>query len=289
MQHKVLVGLAVALVAGPAAVLAELPSAEQICINKINSDGVKVQAAQLKLNDGCVKDAVKTQLSPGPAADACIELDGKGKVAKKRASTTADITKKCGTTPSIFFAGATVTNDAAEEGAKALLRDVFGPTLGALQSCDTNASECACQVKVINRLSKMERAMAKIWLQCKKAAMKGSKEPFAPVGAITNAELEQCVTNAALTGGLSVAADTKGKIADAKSQLAASADQFCAKGAVDEFAGGECAGFSTPPTLDSAGLADCMEAQAKCRLCETINLTDALAIDCDAWAGITCP
>lgn len=289
MQRKVLIGLAVAAMVVPAAVWAELPNAEQICINKMNSDGVKVQAAQLKLNDGCVKDAVKTQLVPGPAADACIELDAKGKVAKKRASTTADITKKCGTTPSIFFSGDTVTNDAAENGAKALVRDVFGPTLGALQSCDTNASECACQVKVINRLSKMERAMAKIWLQCKKAALKGSKEPFVPVGAITNAELEQCVTNAALTGGLSVAADTKGKIASAKDQLRDSAEQFCGAGAVDEFAGGECAGFSTPPTIDGAGLADCMEELAKCRLCEMVNLTDALAIDCDAWAGTTCP
>ncbi len=289
MRRKGFIGLALAALFVPGTIWAELPKAEQICINKINSDGVKVQAAQLKVNDGCVKDAVKTSLTPGAVADPCIEADAKGKVAKKRSKTVSDITKKCGTTPSIFFSGSTVTNDAAEEAAKDLLRDIFGPTLGALQSCDTNASECACQVKIVNRLSKMERAMAKQWLQCKKAAMVGSKEPFAPTGALTNAELQQCVTNGTLTGGLSVESDTKQKISKAKGQLVDSAEQFCGAGTVDEFAGGECAGFSTPPTVDGAGLADCMEEQARCRLCEMINLTDALAIDCDAWAGIACP
>jgi len=289
MRRTFFVSVLLAVMTAPSALWAELPKAEQICINKINSDGVKVQAAQLKVNDGCVKDAVKTSLTPGTAADACLELDGKGKVLKKRMSTTADIVKKCGVTPSIFFTGANTTNDAGEDTAKALVRDAFGPTLGSLQPCDTDKNACACQVKVINRLSKLERAMAKVWLRCKKAAMIGSKDPFTPIGAVSNGELEQCVTNTALAGGLSVEADTKGKVAKAKDQLKTSAEQFCAKGGVDEFAGGECDGFSTPPTLDGSGLADCMEAQARCRLCEMINLTDALAINCDAWAGIACP
>lgn len=288
MSRNVLIGLALVAIAVPASVWAELPKADQTCINKINSDGVKVQAAQLNVNDGCVSDAVKTQASPAPAASTCIDADAKGKVGKKRGKTTADITKKCGTTPAVFFTGDTVTNDAAEDGAKALLRDAFGPTLGALLSCDTNAAECACQAKISNRLSKLERAIGKIWLQCKKDALTAGGS-FTPSGATTNAQLEQCVTNGALAGGLSVAADTKGKIAKATDQLKVSAEQFCAKGSVDEFAGGACAGFSTPPTLDGAGLAGCMEDQARCRFCEMVNATDALNIDCDAWVGTTCP
>lgn len=289
MRRKGFIGLALAAMFVPGTLWAELPKAEQICINKMNSDGVKVQAAQLKVNDGCVKDAVKTSLTPQAVADACIEADSKGKVAKKRAKTVADIPKKCAPAPSIFFSGAVTTNDAAEEGAKALLRDVFGPGLGSLWPCDTNPAECVCQVKVINRVSKMERAMAKIWLQCKKAAMVGSKPPFSPTGAVSNAELQQCVTNGVLPGGLSVEADTKGKIADAKGQLVDTAEQFCGAGGADEFFGGLCSGFSNPPTIDGAGLANCMEDLAQCRLCEMINLTDALAIDCDSWAGIPCP
>lgn len=288
MSKKVLMSLAVAIVAAPSLLLAELPKAEQICINKMNNDGVKVQAAQLKVNDGCVADAVKTQLSPGASANACVEADPKGAVNKKRLSTTADITKKCGTTPSIFFTGATTTNDAAEDSAKGLVRDVFGPTLGSLQSCDTNAPECACQVKVSNRVSKLTRAMGKIWLQCKKDALTAGGA-FTPTGATSNSQLEQCVTNAALAGGLSVAADTKGKIAKAHDQLKATAEQFCGIGSVDEFAAGACAGFSTPPTIDGENLANCLEGQARCRFCEMVNETDALNIDCDAWVGTSCP
>lgn len=288
MSRKFLIGLTVAALAAPSALWAELPKAEQICINKINNDGVKVQAAQLKVNDGCVADAVKTQLSPAGPADTCIDADPKGKVQKKRLSTTSDITKKCPVTPSIFFTGDVITNDAGENTAKALLRDVFGAGLTALQSCDTNGAECACQVKVSNRVSKLARAMSKIWLQCKKDALKASGA-FTPTGATTNAELEQCVTNAALAGGLSVAADTKGKIDKAKQQLGTTANQFCGVGSVDEFAGGACSGFSTPPTINSAGLADCLENQVQCRFCEMVNLTDDLAINCDTWAGTTCP
>ena len=273
-------------VAAPGRLWAELPKADQTCINKINSDGIKVQAAQLKVNDGCVSDAVKTQLNPGPTADTCIDADAKGQVGKKRAKTTSDITKKCATTPSIFFSGDVITNDAAEEASKDLLRDVFGATLGALKSCDTNAAECACQVKVSNRVSKIVRAMGKIWLQCKKDAMTAGGA-FAPTGAISNAELEQCMTNGAL--GLSVQADTKGKVADATGQLQATASQFCGVGSVDEFAGGACAGFSAPPTLDATGLTTCLVNQAQCRFCEMINDFDGLAVDCDAWAGIACP
>ncbi|MBX3027805.1 hypothetical protein KF840_23160 [bacterium] len=288
MSRKLLIGMTLAALAAPSVLLAALPKAEQICINKINSDGVKVQAAQLKVSDGCVAAAVKTQLNPGPSADACIDTDPKGAVNKKRQSTTADITKKCSGTPSMFFAGATITNDAAQDGAKDLARDVFGAGMSALKSCDTNARECACQVKVINRVSKLSRAMGKIWLQCKKNALTANGA-FAPSGATTNAQLEQCVTNAALASGLSVAADTKGKIANAKAQLQTTAGQFCGSGSVDEFAGGACAGFSTPPTIDAAGLATCLANQAKCRFCEMINETDVLAIDCDTWVGITCP
>jgi len=289
MRRSVFLGTLLAVSMAPATMWAELPKAEQICINKINKDGIKVQAAQLKVNDGCVKDAVKTELSPAGPADTCLEADGKNKVGKKRASTTADDSKKCGSPPSVFYTGDAVTNDAGENTAKALVRDVFGPGLGALQSCDTNPQECGCQVKVINRVSKIERAMAKIWVKCKKAALKNGKEPFAVGGAEINTELEQCVNNAALAGGLSVAADTKGKISDATGQLQATAEQFCGFGTEDEFATGACSGFSTPPTLDGPGLTLCLAAHAKCRFCEMVNLTDALSVDCDAFAGITCP
>ncbi len=286
--RKVLMLAAGGMLVLPLAGLAELPKAEQICINKMNKDAVKVMAAQLKVNDGCVKDEVKKGV-PGDA-DVCIEADVKGKVGKKRAKTASDETKKCGSPPAVLFTGAANTNDTAEEAAKALVRDVFGPTLSSLASCDTNANECLCQRKVINRVSKLERALAKIWLKCKKSALKDGKEPFAIGGGTTAAELRLCVTDGALAGGLSVQTDTKGKVADATSQLQATATQFCGAASIDEFATGECSGFSAPPApLDGAGLASCLADQAKCRFCEHVNGVDALGIDCDTWVGTTCP
>ena len=285
---KLFLGVGVVAMLVPGLASAELVKEQQICINKMNKDGVKVQAAQLKVNDGCVKDEVKK--GPVGFADGCIDADPKGKVAKKRAKTVSDDGKKCGNTPAVFYSGPAVTNDAAEDTSKALLRDIFGPTLGALQNCDTNPEECLCQRKVINRVSKLTRAISKIWLKCKKAAMKNGKEPFTSGGAEVPAQLEQCITTHPLNGGLSVESDTKGKILKARDQLDATADQFCGLGTDDEFDPGECSGFSTPPGgADGNGLANCLRDLAKCRVCEMVNATDDLAIDCDAWVGITCP
>lgn len=289
MRRTILIGGLIAAVAAPGALWAELPKADQGCINTMNKDGVKVQAAQIGVNNNCTKDAVKQSLSPAPVANACIEADPKNKVGKRKGKTTGDAAKKCSSPPSIFFSGAATTNAASEESAKGLLRDMFGPTLSALQSCDTNGNECKCQVKVASRVGKMERAMASTWLRCKKAAMKGNKDPFVPAGALSNADLEQCIDNPLLAGGHSVASDTKGSVAKTAALTKKSAEQFCAAGAVDEFAGGGCAGFSTPPTLDGDGLRDCLQAHAKCRLCEMVNITDALSVNCDAFAGISCP
>jgi len=290
MIRKLMLGAAAAALIAPAA-FAELQKGEQTCINKINKDGVKVQAAQLKVNDKCVKDEVKK----GVAGDAntCIEADPKGKVAKKRAKTASDEGKKCtgDDLPGVFFTDSTTVNDAAEETAKALHRDIFGPTLDSLLSCHGNDDECKCHTKVINRVSKLARAMSKIWLKCKKAAMKDGKDPFSAGGADMNSQLEQCVTNAALTGGLSVASDTKGKISKATGQLEDTANQFCSvNSSIDEFATGACSGFSDPGNpMDGAGFSQCARDHVECRFCEMVNGADALGIDCDAWSGITCP
>jgi len=284
--RRLLVGAGIFALIVPVAALAEFPKLEQLCINKINKDAVKVLAAQLKVNDGCVKDEVKK----GTDGDACMDLDAKGKVLKKRAKTVSDEMKKCtANPPSAFYTSAVIANDAAEAAGKALHRDAFGAGLAALQSCDTNPEECLCQRKAINRVTKLERTLTKLWLKCKKAAMKNGKDPFTSGGAELNSDLQQCITNGALPGGLSVESDTKGKVVKATSQLSATATQFCGAGTEDEFAGGACGGFSTPPTIDGPGLASCLRDQAQCRFCEMVNTVDALSTDCNAWVGITCP
>lgn len=287
MIQKVLQGsvcLAVLLVFGVGMASAQVQtSAEQKCINKINKDMIKVQAAQGKLNAGCVKDAVKT----GSDAENCINADAKNKVGSKAAKTVSDEQKKCLIDPpGIAYLSAGTANAAAIAAEKNLIHDVFGSPLTngvtGLYQCDTHPQECGCQRQAIDRVEKSVRAMSQIFVKCKKAALAVGKDPF-PSGAMSNAEIAECVTNGALAGGLSVESDTKGKVANAFTQLDDTVAQFCTAGGTDEFIGGDCA------TLTGTALGDCLEQRARCRFCEMVNAGDGLSINCSAWSGGTCP
>jgi hypothetical protein len=252
---------------------------QQGCINKINKDTIKVHAAQGKLNAACIKDAVKV----GSDAEACIAADGKGKVAGKRAKTVEDEMKKCvslNPQPAFAYTSATIANDAAEQAEQNLIHDVFGsPSVNpGLFSCDTNPAECLCQRQGIDRVEKLFRAVSKLFVKCKKLALAIGHDPFM-MGAASPSDIADCVTNAGI--GVSVAADTKGKVADATGQLSATLSQFCTVGG--EFNGGACTGLS------GNLLVDCLANHTKCRFCQMVNGADALTIDCGMFSAITCP
>jgi hypothetical protein len=252
---------------------------QQKCINKINKDMIKLHAAQGKLDAGCVKDAVKT----GSNAEACIAADAKGKVSAKEDKTVSDEMKKClGLMPAPAFAytSAAIANSAAEEAEEDLIHDVFGSPLidPGLFLCDTNPAECLCQRQVIDRVEKLFRAMSALFVKCKNAALAIGKLPAFPSGAASAADIQRCVTDMGI--GLSVQADTKGKVLDATSQTEATRAHFCTVGG--EFNAGVCPG-------SGAGVTDCLAKRTKCRFCEMVNAGDALAIDCSTWSGTTCP
>ena len=251
---------------------------QQKCINKINKDTIKVQAAQGKLNAACVKDAVKV----GSDAEACIAADAKGKVAGKEAKTVEDDSKNCvGLSPQPDFAyvGAGTANAAAVQAETDLIHDVFGnPVNPGLFLCDNFPAECLCQRQGIDRVEKLFRAMSKLFVKCKKAALAIGHDPF-PMGAASASDIGECVSNVAV--GLSVAADTKGKVADAKTQLSDTLTQFCTVGG--EFDAGTCTGLSAAP------LVDCLANRTRCRFCLMVNTADNLAVDCNAFSGTTCP
>jgi hypothetical protein len=271
---------ALLLLGAGAASAAPQGNLQQKCINKINKDMIKVQAAQGKLNAGCVKDAVKT----GSSAETCINADVKNKVGGKAAKTVSDEQKKCvGLSPQPEFAylSAGTANAAAIGAEKNLIHDVFGnPVDAGLFLCDTFPQECLCQRQAIDRVEKAVRAMSKIFVKCKKAALAIGKDPFL-AGAASASDIAECVTNGTI--GLSVEADTKTKVSSAFGQLDATIANFCTAGGTDEFGGGDCA------TLTGGPLGDCLEQRARCRFCEMVNQGDGLAIDCSAWSGGTCP
>jgi len=282
-------GLRVLVCLGVLALFASVASAlpqgkDQIkCINKINKDAIKVQAAQGKANAACVKDFVKGSLSGPNAADNCVLDDPKDKVEKKQQKIISDENKKClpAQLPDFGYTSGMTAGTVAYQVEVDLIRDVFGnPVDGGLFICDTHPDECLCQRQTIDRVEKLFRAMSKLWVKCKKAALAIGKDPFS-AGAADISELQQCVTNGAIP--LSVQADTKGKQAAGETQLGDTIAQFCTPGGNEEFPG-VCTGLS------GAALVTCLRDQVECRFCKMVNGVDAATIDCAAWSGsASCP
>lgn len=255
--------------------MAQLGNLEQKCVNTINKDTIKVQAAQGKLDTGCVKNFVKT----GSSADACVTADAKGKVAGKKNKTTADDVKKCsGNIPSFAYTGASTANGAAVQAEMTLLHDQFGsPADSGLFSCDTQPAKCLCQRQVVDRVEKLFNAMSAEFVRCKNAALAFNKLPAFPNGATSPSDVGRCITDGTI--GLSVQADPKSAVSKAATQLTDTQQKFCMGG---EFDAGACTGTG-------ATLITCFEDHVKCRFCEMANAADNLPVDCSTWSGITCP
>ena len=255
--------------------------AQQKCINNINKTSAKVAAKQDGVNTGCVKDFGKGKISGPGAAEACINGDPKGKVQQAKLKVTSEETKSCTVAPGFGFTSGVFAGTSAAQAAVGVIHDAYGsPADSSVLICDTYPLECKCQALVPKRLDGMFRAMSKVWLGCKRSALAIGKAPFL-AGAATGAELQQCLTDGAIS--LSVAADTAGKVAGGAQKIADTVGQFCDLGTQDEFSGGTC------PALDGAALSTCLAKHVKCRFCEMVNAVDGLAADCNAFSGTTCP
>jgi len=243
---------------------AQLQTSQQACLNSVNKDGAAVAKEQGKENVACVKGAGKGTL-PG-TAQTCLTADAKGKVAKRKAKTTADEAKSCGAAPSFGFTGATTVNTAAQQAKVDLVADVYGPSLdAAIITCATSKAGCACQQKVSASLEKLAAVKFATFVSCKKAALKA--------GATTAAALAACVDNAGTAG--SIAADTKGKIAKGVASLSSTIGKACT-GVVGAFPG-DCTALAQP------ALGVCLDTQVECRVCQAINEMDGLFVNCDLF------
>ena len=80
--HFLALSLTLALFAAPA--LAQVPKAEQQCINELNKNLAKVAKTQGKDICSCIKDGSKEKLS-GQTIEQCTTADNKGKVGKAKA------------------------------------------------------------------------------------------------------------------------------------------------------------------------------------------------------------
>lgn len=251
---------------------------QQKCIVKFNNAATKVAAVQGKEHVKCVKFAGKGKLPPPQTADQCLVADAKQKVAKARGKTDATYLARCADNLPAFgiaagASAATTANDAAVAYARAMLDDLFGNLLTpAIIDCGADKIGCKCQQAVTKSYDKLAATAVKLFLRCKKNALKEGTQPL-PSGAMSSADLELCVTDAGTAG--SIAEDGKEKIAKAIAKLGRGIEKKCA--AVDSEAvfPGLCRG------LAGAALRDCVARRVECRVCQTLNVVDDLAIDCD--------
>ena len=92
LSYMTALGL-VALIAVPDVAQAQLTKQEQKCIGALTKDGGKLSKSESKLQQKCLKDAANGKLTG--TADACVDDDERGKIAKSAGKTLADETKHC--------------------------------------------------------------------------------------------------------------------------------------------------------------------------------------------------
>ena len=231
---------------------------QQACINAINKDSAKVAASQGKESSACVTAAIK-----GTASSSCLADDVKQKVAKAKAKTTTDEGNLCGTAPSFAYTTAATANSVAQDTENSLFSDVYA-TLDPTTVISLDPAIGGCQKAVTKALEKLIATQWKEFNACKKASLKA--------GAIDAATIATCISPSG------IAADLKGKVLSALGKLSATVSSKCATTTISTAFPGECSGASM------GTLADCLNARARCRICEALPAIDDLPFSaCDTF------
>jgi hypothetical protein len=246
--------------------VAELDKDQQKCINEMNKNGQKVEKAQLKEIETCLKEFQKGKLG-ALTFDACSLADRKGKVAKAEAKTLDQEQKKCASLavpPPFGYTSGAIVNIAAVDGGLALSRDIFGNPVDdadLLLASDPTKDEAKCQLEMLKNANKLDDTILKEANKVKKKALKD--------GTVSSAsDLEDTIRNVF---------SSNEKILKAEVKFADKVDK-------------KCLGLPTAPTLlfpsicadaSLANVEDCVIAAARCEVCLKLNAFDDLSIDCD--------
>lgn len=241
---------------------------EQTCIKAINLAVGRVADIQGKVSAGCVRDGGRGTIAN---AQTCVELDARGRVGGNQSRALRLVGRACTTVPSFGAGDVGAANDAARDEAIELLADVFGPDLqdALIQMADDRAG-ALCQQWVSGSYEKLAAMLRREFYACKSARMK-----LASIR--SRAGMESCFDN--------WSTDPRGKLLKARQRLARTIDDKCAD--VDHSIAFPGACSSRPD------IAACIEEQIACRVCRTLNVTDALDADCD-WIddgaeNVSCP
>jgi hypothetical protein len=208
--------------------------------------------------------------------EVCTSDDRKDKVQKAGEKTVQGEAKKCDpldVLPHYAYTGSAAVNQAAVDGALALLHEIFGnPVEDAdLLTMVDDEDAAACQSEMLKQVSKLENAVLKEINKAKKKALEEESVNSVPALAV------------ALEGVFS-----SDKIAKAEGKLGKGVEKKCAslQDPAVTFPGA-CA----DPDLDV--IEDCVIAAARCQACLALNAMDNLRLGCDQTddgnANRSCP
>jgi hypothetical protein len=224
------------------------------CITSLNHAGAKVAASAQKDAVNCAKLVTRYDLPPGVSGQQCLSADLHGRVAKASAHASTVDTSRCTPPPSFGYAGGAAVAAAGRQLSLDLVADLFGSNFGnALVTVK-------CQRRLLDDATKLTAAQLDEFLSCKKAGLAN--------GAISD--------GASLAGCLAaIDADPHGKIDIARQRLIADDGRYCAGFDHHQLFPSYC--------LFATDFRACVEVRARCRVCEALNRTDALAMDCEAF------
>ena len=263
-----------------------ITASSERCNNKLSRDLARVTSKQGRQIDKCLRDHAKGKLVG--TLEACIAADPGSKIATARGKTILDFDKHCdgvdngGVIKLPVFGAANdpvTVNDAGVDKELSLVHTIFGADLNGGQMA-TNLGDpdtAGCQLAVNKAVRKCQDTYLKWFGKCKKRGLKGSSGPAgADVPFDDAADLELCVGDDPLLKIERFCDDTVGRIA---TQVL---PRKCV--GVDLAASFPGCGVGT-----EAALATCLDDATACHVCTALNAANDLSVDCDAFAGATCP
>ena len=235
----------------------------------MNRKGERVNNAQLRENERCLKDFQRENLGASMSFDACMSADRGNRVLRARERTLTRESKKCdplAVAPPFAYTDSATVNTAAVNEAQWLTREIFGAPQVDDADLATSAGDrekARCQLEMLRRADRLETAVLK---ELNKAKRKAIRE-------------ETVDGNAALEAELWDVFASNQRVDRHQERLSDRVDRKCdaLTDPLDTIFPGAC-GMGNP-TLSE--VEDCAIAAARCAACVKINAFDALNLDCD--------
>lgn len=240
---------------------------EQRCINTLNKGLERVNGAQGRDAERCVRDAARDRLTG--TVDACVVADALGKVSDAESKATSLDAARCsGVTPPFGPTSASLLSPLATQSALDVVHGIFGDDLdAAVVSARADRNGSICQRSILRQVRRCEATTYREFNRCKRLGMRGASGPAGADLPFDDAsDLALCRTD-----------DPRGRIErDCDTLLTTALDRRCTDRGVNLMSA-----FPGCQTSNPAAAATCMANEVRCATCLALNEGDALGQDCD--------